>query len=162
MNRTSSFADAETSFLSELNQYAALPYVVTPSGLLVCLITSRGTGRWIVPKGWPKADLSPVTMAATEACEEAGLVGSTSMVPIGSYVYRKQLHRFATVNCRVTVFPMNVEIQKLKWREKGQRRIDWVSPKKAAKRVDEAELSKLILNLHDWLAENASNPHPVL
>lgn len=142
--------------MSEINQYAALPYVVTQNGLLVCIITTRGAGRWIIPKGWPKADLSPDTMAAIEACEEAGLVGSTSTVPIGSYVYRKQLHVFATVDCRVTVFPMEVQTQLLKWREKGQRRIEWVSPKKAAKRIEEPELAKLIINLSVWLTDQPS------
>ena len=35
-------------------QYAALPYCIDEQGRLsTLLITSRGTGRWVLPKGWP-------------------------------------------------------------------------------------------------------------
>ena len=34
-------------------QVAALCYRETENGKRVLLITSRDTGRWIVPKGWP-------------------------------------------------------------------------------------------------------------
>ena len=33
-------------------QYAALPYRVG-GGLEILLITSRESGRWVIPKGWP-------------------------------------------------------------------------------------------------------------
>ena len=36
-------------------QYAALPYRLSgKSRTEVMLVTSRNTGRWIIPKGWPK------------------------------------------------------------------------------------------------------------
>ena len=36
-------------------QYAALPYRAKgKSKLEIMLVTSRGTRRWIIPKGWPK------------------------------------------------------------------------------------------------------------
>lgn len=136
-----------------LNQYAALPYVETGDGLLVCLVTSRGTRRWIVPKGWPKTGYTPHDMAAREAKEEAGLTGLVSTVPIGSYIYRKRLHMFASVKCRVSVFPLLVDAQRHAWREKDERRLEWLSPKKAAKRVDEAKLAQLIAGLGDWLVD---------
>jgi len=141
-----------------LNQYAALPYVETRDGLLVCLITSRGTKRWIIPKGWPKAGLAPHDMAAREAKEEAGLTGTVSVDAIGSYRNRKRLHLFASVMCRVSVFPLLVEAQRFEWREKGERQLEWLSPKKAAKRVDEPELSQLILGLGDWLCDHCKQP----
>lgn len=138
--------------MNVLSQYAALPYVVTCDGLLVCLITSRGTKRWIIPKGWPKDGYTPQAMAAREAKEEAGLTGRVSAEPMGSFDYRKRLHFFASVTCRVSVFPLLVEAQRHEWREKGERRLEWMLPKKAAKRVDEPELSQLILGLRDWLS----------
>jgi 8-oxo-dGTP pyrophosphatase MutT (NUDIX family) len=138
--------------LNVLNQYAALPYVETGDGLLVCLITSRGTKRWIVPKGWPKVGYAPHDMAAREAKEEAGLTGVVSRVAIGNYVYRKRLHMFASVKCRVSVFPLLVEAQRHVWREKGERRLEWLPPKKAAKRVDEPKLAQFLVELGDWLS----------
>ena len=35
-------------------QYAALPYRRRADGIVeVMLVTSRDTGRWVIPKGWP-------------------------------------------------------------------------------------------------------------
>ena len=77
--------------MAELAQYAALPYVHLEDGLRICLITSRGTKRWIIPKGWPKAQLRPHELAAQEAEEEAGLLGEIASDPIGSYSYRSSI-----------------------------------------------------------------------
>ena len=35
-------------------QVAALPWRKTEGGVEVMLITSRDTGRWVLPKGWPE------------------------------------------------------------------------------------------------------------
>ena len=40
-------------------QYAALPWRDGSAGREVLLVTSRDTGRWVVPKGWPKKRLEP-------------------------------------------------------------------------------------------------------
>ena len=37
-------------------QVAALPWRETERGVEVMLITSRDTGRWILPKGWPEGE----------------------------------------------------------------------------------------------------------
>ena len=66
-----------------LEQCAALPYIKTERGLLVLLVTTRGTGRWTIPKGWPKAGLSNSELAAREAFEEAGVAGEISNRPLG-------------------------------------------------------------------------------
>jgi 8-oxo-dGTP pyrophosphatase MutT (NUDIX family) len=63
------------------------------SALEVLLITSRDTGRWIVPKGWPSKGLKDHKMAAREAEEEAGAVGDITSDPAGSFVYLKRLTR---------------------------------------------------------------------
>lgn len=144
--------------MSMLNQYGALPYVVTDDGVLVCLITSRGSRRWVIPKGWPKPTHPGHEMAAREAREEAGLLGAIEAEPVGSYVYRKRLHMFARVQCRVTVFPLLVETQLCMWPEKAERNLVWLPPRKAAKRVAEAELSQIILALPARLASVAGLP----
>src|ERR1700730_13715457 len=52
-------------------QYAALPYRRRgDSRTEVMLVTSRETGRWIIPKGWPQKRKKPHTSAAREAREE--------------------------------------------------------------------------------------------
>jgi NUDIX domain len=55
-------------------QYAALPYRLSGrSRTEVMLVTSRGTQRWIIPKGWPQRGRAPHDSAAREAFEEAGI-----------------------------------------------------------------------------------------
>jgi 8-oxo-dGTP pyrophosphatase MutT (NUDIX family) len=93
-------------------QYAALPYRRRAhSRTQVMLVTSRETGRWIIPKGWPKKRKAPYASAAREALEEAGVVGEIGRDPIGSYSYKKRLKSGAVVACEVHVFPLEVKHQ---------------------------------------------------
>jgi 8-oxo-dGTP pyrophosphatase MutT (NUDIX family) len=82
------------------------------------LVTSRETGRWIIPKGWPKKRKAPYASAAREALEEAGVVGEIGRDPIGSYSYKKRLKSGAVVACEVHVFPLEVKHQQKRWLEK--------------------------------------------
>ncbi|AUX78435.1 NUDIX hydrolase [Sinorhizobium fredii] len=57
-------------------QVAALPFRISESkSIEILLITSRDTGRFIIPKGWRKKGQKKSDSAAREAYEEAGLVG---------------------------------------------------------------------------------------
>ena len=71
------------------------------SQLEIMLVTSRGTRRWIIPKGWPKRGMLPYDTAAKEAFEEAGVIGKVSKRPIGSYPYDKILEKGDKASCRV-------------------------------------------------------------
>src|SRR5262245_42601899 len=85
-------------------QYAALPYRSRgKTEFEVMLVTSRGTRRWIIPKGWPKIGMPPCEAAAEEAFEEAGVAGKVSGRPIGSYSYDKILKKGAVARCVVQV-----------------------------------------------------------
>jgi ADP-ribose pyrophosphatase YjhB (NUDIX family) len=108
------------------------------------LITSRETGRWIIPKGWPKKRQAPHLSAAREALEEAGVVGEISRDSIGSYSYRKRLRNGAVVACEVRVFSLEVKRQQKKWPEKRERAFQWFSPTDAAKVVQEPVLREII------------------
>jgi 8-oxo-dGTP pyrophosphatase MutT (NUDIX family) len=86
-------------------QYAALPYRRrADSTIEVMLITSRETGRWVIPKGWPKQRLRPPDLAAREAMEEAGLAGRIGDRSIGFYHYKKRLADGSAVPCAVETF----------------------------------------------------------
>ena len=52
-------------------QVAALPWRTAGDGVEIMLITSRDTGRWVLPKGWPENDENLYDAAAREAAEEA-------------------------------------------------------------------------------------------
>ncbi len=130
-----------------LKQYAALPYVDGPDGPLVLLVSSRETGRWVIPKGWPKSQLTAAELAALEAFEEAGVAGETGDSPIGSYRYIKKLHFWAWNRCEVDVYPMKVTQQFLKWPERKSRRQVWVAPERAARMVGERGLKRILVDL---------------
>ena len=125
-------------------QVAALPWRKTADGVEIMLITSRDTGRWVLPKGWPEADEDLSQAAAREAGEEAGLTGAVSRREAGRYFYAKALSSGEDVPCEVLVFPLEVDKVADKWKEKGQRKRKWVSPAEAARMINEPDLCKLI------------------
>lgn len=126
-------------------QYAALPYRRRADAAIeVMLITSRDTGRWIIPKGWPMEGLASAQSAAREAHEEGGLIGRMSDRPIGHYHYDKRLNDGSSVLCMVEVFVLEVERQHRSWPERKERRTQWFVLEEAAAAVQEPELRALI------------------
>ena len=59
---------------NQLLQVAALPWRVRDGEVEICLVTSRGTGRWILPKGWPEKNLTHAEAAAREALIKIGIL----------------------------------------------------------------------------------------
>ncbi len=125
-------------------QYAALPWRLVGRDVQVLLITSRGTGRWVIPKGWPIRGMKPQDAAALEASEEAGVVGEIDDAPIGSYHYVKQLKREQSISVQVIVFAFRVRYQADDWKEQGQRHAEWFRAQRAARLVAEPALRRLI------------------
>jgi 8-oxo-dGTP pyrophosphatase MutT (NUDIX family) len=125
-------------------QVAALPWRVTPEGPEVLLVTSRGTGRWVIPKGWPEGEEQFCDAAAREALEEAGVAGRVDADALGRYYYAKHLPRGREWRCEVRVYPLHVEDVADKWRERKKRKRQWFAAKDAARLVDEPDLAELI------------------
>jgi 8-oxo-dGTP pyrophosphatase MutT (NUDIX family) len=131
-------------------QIAALPIRWDKEGrLCVLMVTSRGTGRWVMPKGWLMDGKKPWRAAKIEALEEAGAVGFISDKPLGEYGYLKELDDGTAIPVRVCLYPMIVDKLKKHWKERSDRTRKWFSAKGAAKRVDEPELQALLLALAD-------------
>lgn len=133
--------------MEPLKQCAALPYVEIDGRLHVLLVTTRGRGRWTIPKGWPKRSKDDPDLAAKEAFEEAGVAGEIGREPIGSYLYTKRLHWFSWVRCEVAVYPLRVDRQFIKWPEMASRKLLWVEPDRAAKLVRDRQLAALLSTL---------------
>jgi 8-oxo-dGTP pyrophosphatase MutT (NUDIX family) len=132
---------------SAVQQYAALPFIVRAGELLVMLVTTRGTGRWIVPKGNPEKKLKPHEVAAKEAFEEAGVTGRVHRKCFGTFQYTKGTYQGAPMRCAVDVYPLAVEHVLDDWPEKGLRQREWLTPGQAAMRVTEAGLIELLLHM---------------
>ena len=128
-------------------QYAALPWRYSGPRREILLISSRDTGRWVIPKGWPIKGLTPAETAAREAYEEAGLGGQVSKKPIGEFEYGKRLDDGKVLPTRVEVFALEQMVQHRDWPEQGQRRLQWFSVPEAADAVDEPELKDIIRKL---------------
>jgi hypothetical protein len=105
-------------------QVAALPWRQNDGTLEVMLITSRDTGRWVLPKGWPEA--------REPLCEA------------GRYFYAKALSTGQQVPCEVLVFPLLVDTIADKWKECHQRERKWVTPAQATRMVNEPDLGQII------------------
>lgn len=127
-----------------LRQVGALPIRNSESGgVEVLLVTSRETGRWIIPKGWPMRRMPDHKAAAREALEEAGVEGDVKKRPIGTYTYfKRQARTFALVE--VAVYLLRVERERKRYSEMNERRKQWMRPKAAAEAVLEPELATLI------------------
>ncbi len=128
-------------------QYGALcfRYVPDGSGFELLVVTSRDSGRWIIPKGWPMKGKKPFEAAAIEALQEAGISGKIRKKPVGCYTYLKLLDDGDVAPCIVDVFQIEATTFAEKFKEKGERKIAWVSPDEAARRVREIELKSLLI-----------------
>jgi 8-oxo-dGTP pyrophosphatase MutT (NUDIX family) len=125
-------------------QVAALCWRRTRKGALrILLITSLDTGRWIIPKGWPMRRRTEAEAAAREAWEEAGIRGEIAPRDLGFYTYPKVKARGA-IPCFVRVYPLEARSRARDFPEAGQRRIKWFSPARAARKVAEPELARII------------------
>jgi 8-oxo-dGTP pyrophosphatase MutT (NUDIX family) len=130
-------------------QYAVIPFRLDGNGVEeVLLLTSRGTKRWIIPKGWPMRNMSPAAAAAREAYEEAGLEGRVlSESPIGRFHYRKVDEGVSSELIAVDVFLMRVARQLDTWPEQSERDTRWFRPDRAATLVAEPELAALLSDI---------------
>ena len=132
--------------MSKRYQIAAIPVRRIEDRTEVLLITSRDTGRWVVPKGWPWPNVADHLSAAGEAWEEAGVRGRIEPACIGDFTYAKRRERKSFL---VKVFVFTLEVQELaaSWPEETQRQRRWFSPAQAAEVVEEAELRQILLSL---------------
>ena len=127
-------------------QCGALPYRVTAPGVTeVLLVTSRGTKRWIVPKGWPIPGLSDADSAAREAYEEAGVLGEIGQDPLGTFAHWKSAEGGGEPGLfHIDLYALRVERELTLWPEAHQRQKVWVSIAQAVTMIDPGDLRDLV------------------
>ncbi len=127
-------------------QIGALVWRFEKGFLKVLLVTSRDTGRFVIPKGWTEAKLTDPQAAAREAFEEAGILGEIKSEPLGTYAYTKVMGPGFALPCLVAVYSMQTLKIAPKWPEMGERSRNWFDLDEAASQVAEPELADLIRN----------------
>jgi 8-oxo-dGTP pyrophosphatase MutT (NUDIX family) len=140
-----------------LRQAGAIPFRHGTQGLEVLLITSRDTGRWVIPRGGIEKDLTAVQTAEREAYEEAGVKGTVSATPLGTFTYNKRLRNGAFNPATVEVYAMCVEKELKKWPEQAERRLKWMSVPEAARSVEEQGMAALLLRFQQIEEARVSN-----
>ena len=125
-------------------QFAALCWRIKKDKLQVCLVTTRRSGRWILPKGWPIHNETPANAAATEAWEEAGLTGQPIDHCLGVYSYVKPLGR-DQMSVVVMVYPVKIDTIHDAWPERKERKRKWIGTRGAARKLAEPALRRIVL-----------------
>ncbi|MBZ0123813.1 MAG: NUDIX hydrolase [Roseovarius sp.] len=125
-------------------QFAALCYRIREKKPEILMITSRATGRWIIPKGWPVDGCTPAETALREAWEEAGVTGRVAGPCLGLYSFRKVLPAGEEAPCVAMVYPVEVEALARAYPEGAKRRRKWMRRKKAADCVTDPELARIL------------------
>jgi 8-oxo-dGTP pyrophosphatase MutT (NUDIX family) len=124
-------------------QVAALPFEMDGAGEpRFLLITSRSSGRWIIPKGWPVRGLTLAESAAREAYEEAGVRGSVGLDELARLTAGAKSGRGG--GWPVIVYPLHVRTILPRWPEQGQRRRRWASRAEAADAIGDSDLGRMI------------------
>ena len=109
------------------------------------LVTSRDTGRWIIPKGWPIRGLKSNETALREAWEEAGVKqADIESDPIGLYEYDKGLGEGLTVPVEARVYLTRVRDLREEYPEATERKRAWFAPSDAANLVEEPDLKAIL------------------
>lgn len=114
----------------------------------VCLVTTSSGRRWTLPKGMIEPDQTEAEAAVREAWEEAGVAGEVLREPLGSYRTTKWGQE-----CVVVVYGIAVGETADRWPEANRRQRRFVSPKRAAARLDIPAVQQI---LQDAFAEGGA------
>ncbi|MCC7321576.1 MAG: NUDIX hydrolase [Rubellimicrobium sp.] len=134
----------KASMAEPATQHAALCYRRIGGDCEILLVTSRDTGRWVLPKGWPKKGEDGGASALREAGEEAGVTGRILPGPAGHYFYDKTMPSGPPLPCAVSLHVIEVAHLAYDFPEKAVRRRMWFSPFAAAAAVDEPGLKTIL------------------
>lgn len=150
VSRTSYFQRLSNSFKKSwlsrpaMLQVAALCYRPTDDGHEILLVTTRGSGKWILPKGWPKAKIGAAETALLEAFEEAGIRGRVIGDSIGQYHDTKTSKKGATLDFVIVIHEVLLTEIMDDFPEKGERKVAWFAPEAAAEAVSNPELAEIL------------------
>jgi 8-oxo-dGTP pyrophosphatase MutT (NUDIX family) len=141
-------------------QSAAIPYRVDEQGkLVILLVTSRRTRRWIIPKGKVRPRTLPSRSAEREAFEEAGVLGRIGKQPIGTYRQGDALAADPEEGIiLVQAFALAVTDELPVWDEMHLRKRRWFKLKNALRAVRDTELRALLRAFEQHYRASSGQP----
>lgn len=120
-------------------QACVIPYRATAVGFEFCLITSKKTGKWSLPKGTIRSEETVSDTIARQSHKEAGIRGELIETPVGTYSY----HKWETI-LEVVVLMMLVEECDAEWPDSDTRKRCWVPGDEAITKLDKSDHKKLM------------------
>ncbi len=126
-----------------VRQAGALAWLPETSPTRFVIVTSRRTGRWILPKGSIDDGRSEVEIAAEEAWEEAGLSGDILPPMIGLY-HTPKIRPPLIWTVEVALYPLRVSRVHSVWPEQADRRRRMVTLSEAGKLLSEPDMTALM------------------
>ncbi len=122
--------------MRECEQVAAVCYRVRKEVIEFLLVQTRGSGRWIFPKGRAEPGLTHAQAAAIEAFEEAGVHGRIEEMPFARYISRKPGDR-RNARRSLQVSAHLCEVRRLANPKESNRNRTWFSIEDAKRRLRE-------------------------
>jgi 8-oxo-dGTP pyrophosphatase MutT (NUDIX family) len=116
--------------MCECEQVAAVCYRIRRGAIEFLLVETRGSGRWIFPKGSAEPGLTHAQAAAIEAVEEAGVHGRIEEAAFARYVCRRQSNRHNAGRSAAKAFVVSAhlcEVRRLCHPKEPNRNRTWFS-----------------------------------
>ena len=121
-----------------IEQSGVIPFFLEDGKIKIVLVTSRGSGEWIIPKGMLEENMTIEQSAANEALEEAGVEGKIGNNVFSEYNYQKWQSKFL-----VKIYLLKVETIHQVWDEIKFRNIKIVDLFEALKIIKPDQLQVL-------------------
>jgi 8-oxo-dGTP pyrophosphatase MutT (NUDIX family) len=118
---------------------AIIPYRFVDDRLEILLITKSSGHGWGIPKGKIEAPLMPHVSAAKEAFEEAGVIGRSHPINVGTYPNKR-----GKIPVPTFLLEVEIELRKKVWPEKKKRTRLWVDADKCDEYVTDEGLLAVI------------------
>jgi 8-oxo-dGTP pyrophosphatase MutT (NUDIX family) len=138
--RAKSVRLSQISRMRECEQVAAVCYRIRRGAIEFLLVQTRGSARWIFPKGSAEPGLTHAQAAAIEAFEEAGVHGRIEEAAFVRYVSRRQRNRGnarRSVAKTIAVSAHLCEVRRLSNPKEPNRNRTWFSVEETKQRLRE-------------------------
>ena len=124
-----------------------VPYLLDSDGTIrVMLVTPKGGGTWMLPKGNIEKGMTPYDSAAKGAFEEAGVTGDCDPVILGEYKWQSQL---------VSIYPLQIKRILDDWKETGLRSRFLFRLEMAMKAVKNDDIRTVLRKLKNYLTRKS-------